>query len=52
MTEDLEVPKSLGSQATINAVNKAIMLDEDTADFILRCENKEFKVHKTFLCSR
>ena len=52
IVEELEVPKSLGSEATITAVNKAIMLDEDTTDFTVRCENKEFKVHKNFLCSR
>ena len=49
---ELEVPRSLGSEATISAVNKAIMLDESTADFTVRCETKEFKVHKSFLCSR
>ena len=48
----LEVPKSLGSEVTIPALTKAIMLDEDTADFTVRCEAKEFKVHKSFLCSR
>ena len=50
--ENLEMPKSLGSEATITAVNKAIMLDEDTADFTVCCENEELKVHKNFLCSR
>ena len=47
-----ELPKSLGSEVTIPALTKAIMLDEDTADFTVRCEAKEFKVHKNFLCSR
>ena len=49
---ELELPRSLGSEATISAVNKAIMLDESTADFTVRCETKEFKVHKSFLCTR
>ena len=44
---ELEVP----GQAICD-VNKAIMVDEDTADFTLRCETREFKVHKSFLCSR
>ena len=48
----LEVPKSLGSEATVSSVNKAIMLDEDTADFTVQCETREFKVHKSFLCSK
>ena len=49
---ELQRPVSLGCEATITAVNKAIMLDEDTADFTVRCETREFKVHKSFLCSR
>ena len=46
------MPKSLESEATISALNKAIMLDQDTADFTILCKTKEFKVHKNFLCSR
>ena len=49
---NLEVPKSLGSEVTIPALTKAIMQDEDTADFTVRCDTREFKVHKSFLCSR
>ena len=49
---EVKMPVSLRSEATITAVNKTIMLDEDTADFTVRCETKEFKVHKNFLCSR
>ena len=49
---DLKLPKSLGSEATVSAVNKDIMLDEDTADFTIRCGTKSFRVHKNFLCSR
>ena len=26
--------------------------DEETADFTVRCQTKEFKVHENFLCSR
>lgn len=48
----LEVPKSLRSDASIPALTKTIMLDEETSDFTVRCETKEFKVHKSFLCSR
>ena len=44
--------ESQGSAVTIPALTKAIMVDEDTADFTIRCEDKEFKVHKNFLCSR
>ena len=50
--QKLEVPKSLGCEATILAVNKTIMQDEETADFSVRCQTKSFKVHKNFLCSR
>ena len=52
IVEELEVPRSLRSEVTILAATKAIMLDEDTADFTVRCQTKEFKVHKNFLCSR
>ena len=48
----LELPKSLRSEVTIPALTKAIMLDEETADFTVHCPTKEFKVHKNFLCSR
>ena len=48
----LEVPKSLRSEVTIPTLTKAIMMDEDTADFTVRCATREFKVHKNFLCSR
>ena len=50
--EELELTKSLRSEATISVVNKAIMLDKETADFTVSCESKSFKVHKSFLCSR
>jgi len=35
-----------------NSLVKAIMEDGDTADFTLRCETKEFRVHKNVLCAR
>ena len=48
----LELPKSLRSEETIPRVNRAIMNDVETADFSMRCANKTFRVHKSFLCSR
>ena len=48
----LRLPESLRSETSTSALNKAIMLDESTADFTVRCETKSFKVHKSFLCSR
>ena len=47
-----KLPESLRSETSTSALNKAIMLDEATADFTVRCETKSFKVHKSFLCSR
>ena len=48
----LKLPESLRSETSTSALNKAIMLDESTADFTVSCETKSFKVHKSFLCSR
>ena len=50
--QELQLPESLRSEAAIPALTKAIMMDEETADFTISCETKSFKVHKTFLCSR
>ena len=52
MTQELEVPRSLVSQEALAGVTEAIMQDEDTSDFSVRCEAKSFKAHKNFLCSR
>ena len=48
----VKIPKTLTSQETLSAVNKAIMEDQETADLTLRCEDQSFRVHKNFLCSR
>ena len=52
MSQEVSVPKSLGSQETLPAMAKSIMLDSETADLTLRCDTKSFRVHKTFLCYR
>ena len=52
MSQEVSVPKSLGSQETLPAMAKSIMLDSETADLTLRCDTKTFRVHKSFLCSR
>ena len=52
MSQEVSVPKSLDSQETLPAMIKSIMLDSETADLILRCDTKSFRVHKTFLCYR
>ena len=31
---------------------RAIMDDDDTADFTIRCETKSFRVHKAVFCAR
>ena len=48
----VKIPKTLTSQETLSAVNKAIMEDQETADLTLRCREETFRVHKNFLCSR
>ena len=40
------------SQEIFSSFGKAILEEEATADFTIRCETREFKVHKSFLCSR
>ena len=37
---------------TFTSFGKTILNDESTADFVLRCNTREFKVHKTILCAR
>ena len=39
-------------QETFSSFGKMILEDDDTADFIIRCETKEFRVHRTILCAR
>ena len=40
------------SQETFASFGKNVMMDDSTADFIIRCKTREFKVHKNFLCAR
>ena len=47
-----EVPTSLRPEYLMTSVTLPIMMDEDTADFSLRCNTKTFRVHKNFLCNR
>ena len=47
-----EVPISLRPEAVISSVNRAILEDESTSDFSVKCDTKTFRVHKSFLCAR
>ena len=40
-----------GSQETVPGF-RSLMDDNDTADFTIRCETKEFRVHKNVFCAR
>ena len=40
------------SQETLSTFGKAILDDVDTSDFSVRCNTKNFQVHKAVLCSR
>ena len=40
------------SQEIFSSFGKAILEDDATADFTIRCETKEFRVHKAVLCAR
>jgi len=46
-----EVPVSLSPDYAVTSINRPIMMDEDTADFSLRCQTKTFRVHRNFLCN-
>ena len=46
------LPKTLASQETLSALNRSILRDEETADLTVRCGEKTFRVHRSFLCSR
>ena len=48
----VKLPRTMTSQETLSALNKDILGDEETADLTLRCGDKTFRVHKSFLCSR
>ena len=39
-------------QETFSSFGKMILEDDDTADFTIRCETKEFRVHRNILCAR
>ena len=45
-------PEPAGSQETFSAFGRAVLEDNSTADFTIRCATKNFRVHKTFLCVR
>jgi len=39
-------------QETFDSFGKAVMEDDSTTDFIIRCDTKAFNVHKNFFCNR
>ena len=39
-------------QETFSGFGKALLEDDATADFTIRCPTKEFKVHRNILCNR
>ena len=43
---------SPSAQETSFILLKTILEDDSTADFTIRCETKEFRVHKAILCAR
>ena len=55
--QDEEIPESPMSQGqdqghgSLSEVVKAIMKDDSTADFTIKCDGKTFEAHKNFLCS-
>ena len=42
----------LSNQETFSSFGKIIKEDDSTADFSIRCETREFRVHKVVLCTR
>ena len=40
------------SQETVPGWMRFIMEDDKTANFTIRCETKEFRVHKAVFCAR
>ena len=40
------------SQETISTLGKTILEDDATTDFTIRCDTKNFRVHKAVLCAR
>ena len=40
------------NQEAIAILGKTILDDDSTADFTIRCESKEFRVHRNILCAR
>ena len=45
------VPETSSEEAIAN-LGKTILVDDSTADFTIRCETKEFRVHRNILCAR
>jgi len=39
-------------QETFSSFGQAVMEDDSTTDFIIRCDTKAFNVHKNFFCNR
>ena len=51
--DDEEIDEPMPSNPeTFASFGKTILMDDSTADFIIRCKTREFKVHKTILCAR
>ena len=46
------LPQNWKSQLSLPDLNRSIMRDERTANLTLLCQEKTFKVHKAFFCSR
>ena len=47
-----KIRAELSSQETFSSFGKTVLEDDATTDFTIRCETKEFRVHKTILCAR
>ena len=52
MSQELEVPKSLKMKETLSAVGRALLEDDRTTDFTVRCGTEVIRVHKNILRAR
>ena len=47
-----KITSETGPKETFSCFGKTILEDDATADFTIRCETKELRVHKAVLCAR
>ena len=47
-----KIPSEPRNQETFSTLGKTILEDDATADFSIRCDTKEFRVHRSILCAR